>query len=645
MSLYKQISLLISSILLTLLAGIFVLNLAATKQFLQEQLGSHAQDTATSLGLSLSTIPEPDDIAVMETMINAVFDRGYYQQITLADLDGKTLYHRQDPKQIEGIPSWFINLISLQTPEAKAMVQAGWTPLGRLSVTSHPGYAYVELWQNFLNLLSGFAIAAFISIILLILSLKLLLSPLRRVEEQAKAVVEKEYILQKKLPKTSELRQVVLAMNTMIEKLKTIFDRDAAAAQRLQKLAYQDQVTEFSNRQHFEMVFDSFLDVKQEMVDGSIALLHIHKLKELNERFGYANTDKFIRRLAGRLKLQFSQHNISFGRLNGSEIAILIPGKSPRQIHLILHEIVESTPQELQQCTIEPTATYLSSSICRYAPGQSRGEILSRLDFGVQQIKGFEENRIYTEDSMEESGNQRQEQQIFEQYSQQSFLLFSQPVIDLTGKITQNELLLRMRESDGSLRSAAYFIPLFEKHNRMAELDLKTVELCHRYLDEQHEDCINPAINISLQSIQEENARNNLLQHLSRLSAQNASIELPEHLVLNHKALVTDFIDQVTALGIRIGIDHFGSHFANILYLQKLKPDYIKLDASFARSIESSDMTRNYVEKLRDMTQHFDIKIIAMAVETEEQRAAFAELGIDGFQGYLYGAPQKLDQD
>ncbi|MBF6057546.1 bifunctional diguanylate cyclase/phosphodiesterase [Thiomicrorhabdus heinhorstiae] len=642
MSLYKQISLLISSILLVLLAGIFILNLASTKQFLQEQLGAHAQDTATSLGLSLSTIPDPNDLAVMETMINAVFDRGYYKQITLTDMDGKVLYHRQNAKQIEGIPSWFINQIPLKTPEAQAMVQAGWTPLGTLSVTSHPGYAYVELWQNFLNLMSSFGIAAVLSILLLVLSLKLLLSPLKRVQEQAKAVVDKEYILQEKLPKTMELRQVVIAMNTMIEKLKAIFDRDAAATQRLQKLAYQDQVTEFSNRKHFEMVFDSFLDIKQEMVDGSIALLHIHKLKELNNHFGYANTDNFIRHLAGLLKENFSQHNISFGRLNGSEIAVLVPGKSPRQIRSVLEEILSDTPNTLQGCSIDPQATYLSSSVCRYSPGKSRASVMSQLDFGIQQLRDKHENLIYIEDAQSESNEDlAQEKHLLDQYLQQSFLLFEQPVVDRQGDQTQMELLLRMQESDGTLRSAAFFIPLFEKFERMAELDSKTIELCHRYL-EKHDGCINPAVNISLQSLQDESSRSRLLEQLARLPSPNASIELPEQLILNNKTLVTGFIQQATDLGIRIGIDHFGSHFANILYLQKLKPDYIKLDASFARSIESNEMTRNYVEKLRDMTSHFDIKIIAMAVETEAQRQAFDELGIDGFQGYLFGAPQKL---
>lgn len=191
MSLNKQMILFIATMLIILLLGTFALNLNNTKNFLQNQLQSHAQDTATSLGLSLSSIENPEDISSMDTMINAVFDRGYYSHITLTDMDNHTLYSRENTKSMDAVPDWFINAIQLKAPEAQAMVQSGWIPIGTLNVQSHAGYAYTELWKSVVNLSIWFGIAALLSILIVIYTLRFMLKPLKDMEKQAEAIVKK----------------------------------------------------------------------------------------------------------------------------------------------------------------------------------------------------------------------------------------------------------------------------------------------------------------------------------------------------------------------------------------------------------------------------------------------------------------------
>ena len=206
MSLNKQMILFIASMVFILLLGTFTLNLNNTKNFLQAQLESHAQDTATSLGLSLSSVENPEDISSMETMINAVFDRGYYASISLIDMDNITLYQRKNSKSMDSVPDWFINTIQLEAPEAQALVQTGWIPVGSLSVISHTGHAYAELWKTALTLLAWFGIAALAAILIVIYTLNLMLKPLKDMEKQAEAIVKKEYLIQDKLPSTIEFK-------------------------------------------------------------------------------------------------------------------------------------------------------------------------------------------------------------------------------------------------------------------------------------------------------------------------------------------------------------------------------------------------------------------------------------------------------
>ena len=83
MTLYRQLLLSASLILLLLCVGLWLGEHKRTRDFLTNQMEVHAQDTASSLGLSLTTVANERDISVMETMINALFDRGYYQSIEL----------------------------------------------------------------------------------------------------------------------------------------------------------------------------------------------------------------------------------------------------------------------------------------------------------------------------------------------------------------------------------------------------------------------------------------------------------------------------------------------------------------------------------------------------------------------------------
>ena len=61
-----------------------------TRNYLQTQMASHAQDTATSLGLSISPYLEDDNLMIAETMATAIFDSGYYSEIKFTDVQNNT---------------------------------------------------------------------------------------------------------------------------------------------------------------------------------------------------------------------------------------------------------------------------------------------------------------------------------------------------------------------------------------------------------------------------------------------------------------------------------------------------------------------------------------------------------------------------
>ena len=111
MTLYKQIA--ISIILLFILGflGTVIISTNNLRTFLVSQLESHAQDTATSLGLSLSPHMQTRDMPIIASMVDAIFDRGDYRKIEVISMNGETLLERSNPVTSKQVPDWFINAI------------------------------------------------------------------------------------------------------------------------------------------------------------------------------------------------------------------------------------------------------------------------------------------------------------------------------------------------------------------------------------------------------------------------------------------------------------------------------------------------------------------------------------------------------
>ncbi|KKN42929.1 hypothetical protein LCGC14_0708190 [marine sediment metagenome] len=104
MSLSKQLSILISLIFLIVFSASFMISMNSIRDYLEVESDIHVQDTATSLGLSLSPHMQNEEDPILQTMMNAIFDMGYYKEMRLENVDGEVLVKLNNPSQIEGVP-------------------------------------------------------------------------------------------------------------------------------------------------------------------------------------------------------------------------------------------------------------------------------------------------------------------------------------------------------------------------------------------------------------------------------------------------------------------------------------------------------------------------------------------------------------
>jgi diguanylate cyclase (GGDEF)-like protein len=651
MTLYRQLIIFTLVLFLVLFAGTWFAKLKSTRSFLVDQLESHAQDTATSLGLSISQYVMEDDMAAVESMVNAVFDRGYYRTIRFVDTKGSVLIERVLNVTIENVPQWFIRLVPLKTPETNANVMSGWRQAGTIHVKSHPGYAYKTLWEDVVRVTIWFAACGIFVLIVGGLGLRVLLKPLHLVERQADAICRKKYEIQEPLPWTKELRRVVEAMNRMTHKVKEMFEEQAAQAERLREHAYIDPLTGLGNRRYFESQMTARLDRRDSITKGVVFLIQIHDLQELNRDRGFQAGDELLRRVATLVRDSTEQYvNRVLARLTGGDFGIFLPDVAPWDAEPIAAGVANKLGQlATAQVTLTDNVGHVGA--CAYDCSTTLGRLLSEADLALRAAQQAGPNRwairAITEETEKMPLGQQQWKDALEKALQERRIgLDAQRVVktDDVHHVLHLEVFSRIIEESGNLLSAGVFMPFAARLGLVSALDRIVLEEVMR-LNRNTIGVDTVAVNISPASLQDDSFQQWVYASLKNLSSDVPRIlfEFPEFSAVQSLSLVKAFSMHVREYGHGMGLDHYGQSFSHLGYLQSLQPDYVKIDRAYTGELkdEESD-SRFFIGSLCSVAHSLDIVVIAEGVETDHQWQILKGLNLDAIQGYVIDRPRPI---
>ena len=650
MTLYRQLIALTLSLFLLLFGGTWLLEVRTIRTFLSAQLQSHAQDTATSLGLTLSGAMDAADRAQVRTVLNAVFDRGYYEAIVVEDLDGELVASRRTEVRVEGVPAWFLRLVALEAPSATAQVLSGWRLQGRVTVRSHPGYLYQTLWQSSLRTGSWFLGIFALALVLETLGMSLLLRPLQGVEEQAEAICDRRFLQQQALPRTRELRRVVTAMNKMTATLKRMFEEQADLAERLRQQSYQDPLTGLANRRFLEAQAESFLDRGRDTVRGGFLLVQVANLQQLNERCGFEEAEELLKRTAHLLDtatVQFSERCLA--RITGSEFALLLPDLDETDLQ-ILATTVTAGLASLGHCREMELGGHVGG--LRYEGATELADLLRQADDALRQARETGLNRFvlltHRRGGPQAVDRSRLAALLEHRLQQGNVACFGQRVFARTDpdQILQLEVFARLRQDDGHYLPSGSFIVLAEERGLVHQLDrlmTSRVLALARHLDTPL-----VALNLSLASLLDRAFQQWFLEVVREAGADRddlprLAVELNERHLLHYGARLKAYLDTLRRQGVLLGIDHVGQGGGHFGYLATLRPEYIKIDRSFSSGLLANRQeTRFFLASLASAAHSLDIAVIAEGIEKEEQLRLCEEIHVEGVQGYLLDRPALL---
>ncbi|WP_283190219.1 cyclic di-GMP receptor LapD [Pseudomonas sp. PMCC200344] len=646
MSLRKQLFLAICLFLLVAFSGSFFVSLESSRDQMLGQLRSHAQDAATALGLSLTV--QIDDPTMIELMVSSIFDSGYFSSIRIINIeDAQVLVERSAPRQIEGVPAWFVNLVNLHPPGGEALIMRGWVQAARVEVLSNPQFALAKLWDSTLGSLIWLLVCGLLSAVFGGWLLRRQFRPLDTMVKQAEAISKREFLSLPKLPRTPELKRVVLAMNQMVEKLKALFAEEVARSEKLRAESYQDSLTGLANRRLLDEELADELLVSEQSSDGHLLMLRINDLVGLNQRLGGQRTDALISavgELLKRLTQPPERRTWLAARNRGGEFSLLTPGLDSTDAARLACEI-SATLENLRLTGASDSMPVAHLGIAPYHPGEPASDVLLRLDQALTEARQHPERPwVHLADSITAPNPSQNDWQtwIDDALNQGKMQLYFQPVVQCadTSQVLHHKVLARLLDPQGEAIAAGHFLPWIERLGWSARFDLAMLEATLDYL------IVNRwplALSLSGSTLRDPAQLQHILDMLESLPelAPLLILEIDERQLppqeelqrLSHSLLNT---------GYRIGLQHFGGSFGQIGNLTQLGLAYLKIDGAYIRHIDEQRDKKLFIEAIFRATNSIDLPLIAEMVETKGELEVIRELGLFGVMGRLIGPPEPM---
>lgn len=634
MSLSKQLMLLISGIFLAIFSVNFYISINNIKSYLEVESEVHAQDTATSLGLSLAPYILETQDPILETMVNTIFDRGYFLEIRLSDPDNKELVRKRNPESFGEVPSWFVELLPMRTGSAHSDIDSGWMIGGRVEVTIHPGFGYLKLWNQCKESLSYSAMLFILSLALLALVIRTLLAPLQRIRVMAERIGEGKYEKIEPLPWTAEMRSVANSMNLMSGKIERVVgnlnQRISESSDRL----HTDALTGLANKVRFETV------IKELFVAGKTGYLFVIRMDNLGDyasRHSSAQVDGYIRAFANAVKevaAKSAGGPATLFRIVGSEFILLSRLPNDQAAESLCAELCNAFAELGQsygvsevghiggvafdaRCT---TTGVLAAANEAYEKSRIIGPNAFALSEAATAARSVEEwNRLVSRAIDSENFNIK--------YANLSYALES----GSADRVLIEEAVADVRDENNLPVPVGTFVAIAESTHRIEEFDLKVIR---RVIDRiRVEDTEHPiAVNLSLQSIRSNRFRQSLFELLQSYKEESSAVafSLSAYAASQDIPAFLSFIEFARRAGASVMLKRFESSQFNIDKLTGHKLDYIRIARHYTEDIANSAEKRQMVAALQELGALLDIQVHAEAVESEADVETLRQIGLAG---------------
>jgi EAL domain-containing protein (putative c-di-GMP-specific phosphodiesterase class I) len=129
-------------------------------------------------------------------------------------------------------------------------------------------------------------------------------------------------------------------------------------------------------------------------------------------------------------------------------------------------------------------------------------------------------------------------------------------------------------------------------------------------------------------------------QALGRV-AGSVVLEINERSAHEDQEDLADALDRLRGLGFRVAIDDIGTGSASFPLINRLKPDFTKLDVSLVRGIDRNLIQQEVLRSLIELCSKTEATVIAEGIETAEELDVLRQHGVRLGQGFYFSHPAR----
>jgi diguanylate cyclase (GGDEF)-like protein/PAS domain S-box-containing protein len=424
--------------------------------------------------------------------------------------------------------------------------------------------------------------------------------------------------------------------------------------ERLHFLANHDALTGLPNRTLcFDRMEQSISRARWNQRVVATLFVDLDQFKNINDTLGHNVGDDLLRVLADRLKAVVRDGD-TVARFGGDEFVIILDNVAVvSDVAVVAQKLLDALapPVELGATLLQVGASIGVSTFP--ADGEDPGTLLKNADIAMYRAKESGRN-AYQFYSREMSARAFErimiESQLRLAVTRGEFTLHYQPQIDVSrNHVVGVEALLRWQQLDRGLVSPAEFIPVLEETGLIVPVgEWVLTQACEQLARWRAAGLpgLRMSVNLSSRQFQQPKLATVVADTLARvhLPPDSLEVELTESLLMRPSDIAERTITALDNLGVRFGLDDFGTGFSSLSYLQRYPFDTLKLDRSFVRDLPGDAHDAALTRAILAMGQSLKLEVVAEGVETESQRQFLLAHGCVTMQGYLFARPMPADQ-
>ncbi|MFN8148958.1 MAG: EAL domain-containing protein [Candidatus Nanopelagicales bacterium] len=429
-------------------------------------------------------------------------------------------------------------------------------------------------------------------------------------------------------------------------------ERDSSA-QRLEFQASHDPLTGLVNRHALVGELDEHLRTATAYGRHlAVMFCDLDRFKQVNDTLGHAAGDRLLVEVAGRLRASVRDGDI-VARHGGDEFVLLCPALDTQEAAVRMAERVRqslSAPYDLDGHDVVIGVSVGVAFADQFR--RSAVELLRASDLAMYRAKQRGGSHVTVFDRTFEAdvaATLDLDSALARALVRREMSVLFQPLVRMDdGRIEGFEALLRWTH-DGTAYPPDVFIPLAERNGAIVEIGrwvlgeaLSAVRGWHGVPGAED---VRVSVNVSARELLEEDFADSVLAAVaaSGVPAHLVVLELTEHALVDVRA-AHPMLSRLRSAGITVSLDDFGTGYSSLTQLRILPVDQLKLDRSFTQALDrADDRQRALVESVVQLSQGLALDLVVEGVETEAERDALIDLGVERGQGYLFSRPVERD--